>query len=291
MSNINDNVEPRAMLAELFGTFVLAAVALMIGDPVIVGFTLVGLVLGTAAISGAHLNPAVSFGLWSIKKISAARMLAYWVMQFLGAALAMVLIKGLKGDIGMNINFFTTDWYIILAEIIGMAVFSFAIAAAVNRKLADAAGAICIGFGLMIGLYVGGGVLASAATNKKVMNDKESRIAKGKVAGAVLNPAIALVADEKEDRQAQQMQQLGGEAPKKEKVNSRFSVETVLGALLGGAIGMQLYTLMAGVNPFVREEAKESATAIRNVASTSAPAKTKTTKTKVVKKSAKKGRK
>lgn len=50
------------------GTFVLAIIALTIGQPLLVGLTLVVLVLGLNVISGANLNPAVTFALWSVKK-------------------------------------------------------------------------------------------------------------------------------------------------------------------------------------------------------------------------------
>jgi aquaporin Z len=42
-------------------------------------------------ISGAHYNPAVSFGAFLRRKIGTVQMLAYWAAQLAGAALAFVL--------------------------------------------------------------------------------------------------------------------------------------------------------------------------------------------------------
>ena len=58
------DVVPTALLGELIGTFVLAIIAVTIGQPLITGFTLIVLVLALSAISGSHLNPAVTFGFW-----------------------------------------------------------------------------------------------------------------------------------------------------------------------------------------------------------------------------------
>src|SRR5713226_7312370 len=41
-------------------------------------------------ISGGHYNPAVSFGVFLRRKLDAADMVAYWVAQLVGAALAFV---------------------------------------------------------------------------------------------------------------------------------------------------------------------------------------------------------
>src|SRR5690606_12534596 len=111
-------------------------------------------------ISGAHLNPAVTFGLWSVKKFDAIKVPFYWAAQVLGALLALLVIQSYKGtDFSISFSSFgNLDAKIFIAEILGLAVFAFAIAAAVQRGLADAAKSLVIGLGLLTGLVTAGGL-------------------------------------------------------------------------------------------------------------------------------------
>ena len=56
------------------------------------GFTIAVMVAATAGISGGHLNPAVTFGLFVGGKISVSRSIAYWIAQLLGAIVAAWLV-------------------------------------------------------------------------------------------------------------------------------------------------------------------------------------------------------
>lgn len=59
------------------------------------GLTIAVMVSATGAISGGHLNPAVTFGLWIGGKIEARRALIYWVAQLAGALIAAALVAAL----------------------------------------------------------------------------------------------------------------------------------------------------------------------------------------------------
>src|SRR5690349_11147581 len=48
------------------------------------GLAIAVMVSATAAVSGGHLNPAVSFGLWIGRRITLKRLLGYWVAQLAG---------------------------------------------------------------------------------------------------------------------------------------------------------------------------------------------------------------
>src|SRR6267142_3407087 len=52
------------------------------------GLTIAVMVSATGAISGGHLNPAVTFGLLVGGKISPGRTAAYWIAQLAGASFA-----------------------------------------------------------------------------------------------------------------------------------------------------------------------------------------------------------
>ena len=85
---------PRRALAEGLATFlfVLSIIAAVNSEspltPLAIGFTLAVLVYSTGHISGAHLNPAVSVGVFLRGGLGVAELVAYLVAQFVGGALA-----------------------------------------------------------------------------------------------------------------------------------------------------------------------------------------------------------
>src|SRR3954447_20335026 len=65
------------------------------------GLTVVTMAYAVGHISGCHLNPAVSFGLWAGKRFPAADLIPYIVAQVLGAIVAagvlVVIASGKPG--------------------------------------------------------------------------------------------------------------------------------------------------------------------------------------------------
>jgi aquaporin Z len=99
-------------LAELVGTFILVVfgcgTAVVAGDKVGIvgiafafGFALIGAAYGIGPISGCHINPAVSLGVWSAGRMSLKDMLGYWMGQFcggiIGAGVVWVIAHGTGG--------------------------------------------------------------------------------------------------------------------------------------------------------------------------------------------------
>jgi aquaporin Z len=96
--------------AELFGTFVLVfggcGTALFghvgfLGVAIAFGLTVVAMAYGIGHISGAHLNPAVSFGVFVNGRMGIKEMLWYWLAQFIGGIIAgalLLLIWKATGD-------------------------------------------------------------------------------------------------------------------------------------------------------------------------------------------------
>jgi aquaporin Z len=89
--------------AEFIGTFVLVFAgcgsAVLAGDKIgfvgislAFGLSLLAMVYAIGHISGCHINPAVTLGLWISKKIERQYVLGYWVAQILGAIVAAALL-------------------------------------------------------------------------------------------------------------------------------------------------------------------------------------------------------
>jgi aquaporin Z len=87
----------RKALAEALATFlfVLAIIAAVNSGnpltPLAIGFTLAVLVYATGHISGAHLNPAVSVGVFLRGGLSVADLIAYLIAQLVGGVLAALV--------------------------------------------------------------------------------------------------------------------------------------------------------------------------------------------------------
>jgi aquaporin Z len=61
------------------------------------GLALIGAAYGIGPVSGCHINPAVSLGVWVAKRMSLKDMFGYWVAQFLGATAASFTLLGIVG--------------------------------------------------------------------------------------------------------------------------------------------------------------------------------------------------
>jgi aquaporin Z len=89
-------------IAECIGTFFLVFVGTLTitqaqGNVMIIalgfGITLALIVYFLGSISGAHVNPAVSLGLWCAGSFSLHDLVPYWVAQFLGAVFGSLFVS------------------------------------------------------------------------------------------------------------------------------------------------------------------------------------------------------
>lgn len=171
--------EPRglpAFYAELVGTFLLVFfICGFISVASAGGFDLAGLALTHAFIlavliyalggtSGAHFNPAVTFALWSIRKISTPNAVVYVICQCVGGILGALVVLLLFNDVGNAVNYGATAingevinngsvWLGLIAEALGTFLLMYAIMGlAVNpRGEAPLAG---LGIGAALGVAV-----------------------------------------------------------------------------------------------------------------------------------------
>ena len=87
----------KKLAAEFIGTFTLVlfgcGAALLAGFGIIgqegiawaFGLSIVAMAYGIGPVSGCHINPAVSFGVWTAGRMPTGEMLGYWAAQCLGA--------------------------------------------------------------------------------------------------------------------------------------------------------------------------------------------------------------
>ncbi|MFM2374492.1 MAG: hypothetical protein RLZZ234_487 [Candidatus Parcubacteria bacterium] len=167
----------RTYIAEAVGTFTLSFVVLVavaagtgvpFAIPVIAALTLALFVYTIGSISGAHINPAVTLGLWSVGKIETQKAGFYILAQVLGALVALFAAKEFVVVAPLGATPWSTATF--LAEALGAAFFAFGIASVVFGKV----------HGYMSGMVVGGSLLLGIL------------MASLSGAAGILNPAVAL---------------------------------------------------------------------------------------------------
>jgi MIP family channel proteins len=103
----------RRCVAEALGTFALVAIgpgAVMVaarthafgpsGVALAFGLAVTLIVASSGHLGGAHVNPAVTIGFWSVKRFPATDVLPYVAAQCVGAVLASLLCGWLLGPVG-----------------------------------------------------------------------------------------------------------------------------------------------------------------------------------------------
>jgi aquaporin Z len=169
--------ELAAYTAEFLGTGVLTLLILSvqrstIGVPFFValtaGLAVVVMSFAVARTSGGYFNPALTLGMWTARKLSSVNTVIYILVQLLGAFAAYHLycyfVSNTLQPIGGKYS-----THILVAEIVGTAVFAFGWASAVYQRFTSATAASVAGLSLTVGI-----VAASSASI------------------GILNPAVAL---------------------------------------------------------------------------------------------------
>jgi aquaporin Z len=167
-----------AIVAELVGTFALVFIgagAVALGAGGLVGVALAhGLVLAAFAyafghISGTHINPAVTLGIWAAGKIDGRRALSHVVFQLVGGVLGALTLRWVLG--GPQSGLGTTTLAATVSPAIGLVVEAiltfFLVTVVLNTAVAGRGGDLA---GLAIGLTLAfcilmGGPLTGASLN------------------------------------------------------------------------------------------------------------------------------
>src|ERR1035437_6365985 len=152
----------KVYLAELIGTFALSFVVylsvsgsnLPLAIPVIAGLTFGLFVYLIGGISGCHINPAVTLGLLSVKKIKWQDAALYIISQFVGASLAIVLGVMLFHVSQPNPNLGVFSLSVFCAETLGTFFFTFGIASVVYERVQHGFSGIIIGSSLLFGILI-----------------------------------------------------------------------------------------------------------------------------------------
>jgi MIP family channel proteins len=190
--------KPRKLAAEFVGTFAIVFFGAgsicadqylrtssngqiglgLLGTALAYGLATGIMVTSLAHISGGHLNPAVTIGLWVTRKVSTFDTVAYWIAQVAGGVTAAYLLRRLPVDVWGPVQLGTPDLASGISRTNGMifeAILTFFLVFVFFATAVDESGAFDKVAGFAIGLTVTVGVLFG-----------------GPFTGAALNPARAL---------------------------------------------------------------------------------------------------
>ncbi len=170
----------RACIAELIGTAVLVffgcGTACLVGcDPIkgsgyiltalAFGLVIVAMAYSIGNISGCHINPAVTLGLFICNKISLKDSVCYWISQFIGGivgAVCLTIFFPKTSGYGTNGLFDGDIFKSILIEIILTFVFLMAILGVTSKVKNDQVAGIVIGLTLTLVHILGIGLTGTS---------------------------------------------------------------------------------------------------------------------------------
>src|SRR5579864_1335659 len=167
------------LLTEFAGTFVFFSVIALSGPtgalaPLAIGLALTAMVYMGGHVSGAHYNPAVTFGLFLRGVISASTMAAYWIAQLVAGILAFAFGYAISGRTpGIHPGAGVVWPSALGAEV----VFTTALVLVVLNVAATRQTAGNSYYGVAIGFTVAAGAFVA-----------------GPISGAAFNPAVGLAA-------------------------------------------------------------------------------------------------
>ncbi len=171
----------RRLVAEALGTFFLVFIgpgAVMVnaysggalgqvGIALAFGFVIVAMIYGVGHLSGAHINPAVTLGFWSVRRFPTAEVLPYIVAQCIGAVAASLALRtalGAVGNMGATVLSIPTSAGFMVEWLLSFGLMFVIMAVATDERVADGFAALAVG--LTVGFCaLMGGPLTGASMN------------------------------------------------------------------------------------------------------------------------------
>jgi glycerol uptake facilitator-like aquaporin len=149
------------VVAEFLGTATLVTMALVLIETTAVSYfiatslalTLAVIVMLFGSVSGAHVNPAVTFGMWTARRIGTLRAVSYIAAQLLGGLASWQLYQYLvdKDVPAKAVTFSTRVW---LAEAVGAFILTMGITAALTKSFDALQSALVAGAAIFVGIMV-----------------------------------------------------------------------------------------------------------------------------------------
>ena len=160
-----------AIIGEIIGTGVIAAIALTLG---LLIFGYLGVTLAVFTLSGAHLNPVITVGMMASRRVSAIRGILYLIAQVIGAWAGFAIVNGFynagiasgniaadnttlpaltaTSDLAATTEGFSFFWAITILEFVGAIIIAFFYARALAYKRSAFTFAATVSTGVFLAL-------------------------------------------------------------------------------------------------------------------------------------------
>ena len=178
---MSTSIDLRRACAEALGTFFLVLIgpgSVMVnaysdgqlgtvGIGLAFAFVVTAMIYALGHLSGAHINPAVTLGFWSVRKFPAAEVVPYIVAQCSGAAAASLVLRtalGPVGELGATLPRISVPSAFAIEWLLSFALMFVIMAAATDERVVDGFAALAVG--LTVGFCaLMGGPLTGASMN------------------------------------------------------------------------------------------------------------------------------
>lgn len=174
-------IDGRRLIAEAIGTFFLVFIgpgAAMVnayshgalGPPGVAlsfAFGVIAMIYGLGHLSGAHINPAVTIGFWSVRRFPGREVVPYVLAQCAGATAASATLRtmlGPVGKMGATMPAISIPGAFAVESLLSFALMFVIMAVATDERVAGGFAAIAVG--LTVGFCaMMGGPLTGASMN------------------------------------------------------------------------------------------------------------------------------
>lgn len=138
-----------------------------VGVALAFAFVVIAMIYALGHLSGAHINPAVTLGFWSVRRFPASEVLPYIAAQCAGAVGASLVLRwvlGPVGNLGATVPSIPTPGAFLVEWLLSFALMFVIMAVATDERVADGFAALAVG--LTVGFCaMMGGHLTGASMN------------------------------------------------------------------------------------------------------------------------------
>jgi len=148
-------ISPGAAMVNAYSAGQLGAVGIALAT----AFVVTAMIYALGHLSGAHINPAVTLGFWSVRRFPAAEVVPYIIAQCSGGVAASLVLRstlGPVGDLGATLprisvpSAFTIEW------LLSFALMFVIMAVATDDRVAGGFAAIAVGVTVGFCVLMGG---------------------------------------------------------------------------------------------------------------------------------------